>query len=139
MTTTKTGRVVYERKPHEMRIKDTIRMLERMSLRGPAWIQEQLFPCHALFVIAKNTYEPFWLDSITLGPDRDPLVTRLWNAVEPSLREVYQNQVREICNTIGEEIGIPLRVREFVLDVFFKHIWNVIWSLTNPLFRGHKS
>ena len=133
---TNTGRIVYHRKKHFFTIKRLVTIAEELTLRlKPEDYYREVYACHALFEVARNTYEPFWLD--TLRPTIEEETIRIyWQKVEPVLREAWRKETRNICDEIGKAFKIPQSVRNFVLKHMFDTIWNVIWKLTDPLFRG---
>ena len=137
--TTIKGRVVYRRKKHYFSIVRLTTIAEDLTKRlSPSDYISELFACHALFEVARTAYEPYWLDSLRPPAADQAGMAYFWEVIEPKLREAWREKTLEICRSIGENMGIPEWVINFVLENLFGIIWDVIWQLTEPLFRGRR-
>jgi len=133
---TNTGKVVYPRKKKEMRILDVVRMCERMSRKPHVWFDDQLFAINTLSEIVRTAFYPYWLRAIHIRASNPGAVEHAWNRIEQELRHQWSQQTTIIIRQLGERFYIPEWIMDFVLDNFYEHIWNTIWTLTDPLFGG---
>ena len=129
---TNSGRIVYNRDKHFFSIKRIVTIAEDLTKRlTPDEYRANVFACHALFEVARNAYEPWWLDSIQLS-----IPETFWREIEPELREAWKDQTEKVCYEVAEAAGVPDEWAEAVIDAIFEHVWDTIWRLTDPLFGG---
>lgn len=132
---TRKGRVVYNRKKHPFTLMRVSNILESLSnTMSRTEIERNPFITNALFEIVRTAFYPAWQKS------QNPVMKRtiaktLGEEVENALRDYYKAKVFELCHSIGEEVGVPSKIRDGVIDYLGDFIWDVVWKITDPIFK----
>jgi len=135
MKKTESGRVVYNRKKHELKLKDAVRMLERLSItQTTEELAENPYMCQAAFEIVRTAFYPTWQRAVYGNVTEEQRY--FYDVIEPQLRVQWKNQTQEFIREIGKDLEIPENVINFVLKYFYDIIWDTIWRITDPFFRG---
>jgi len=132
--TTRKGRVVFNRRRHFFTLRRCVDILASLSnTLSSSELAQNPYACNALYEITRTAYYPVWQRAVYSAPDTEEKT--LFAALEPELRAVFKQIVRETCDRVGEALGIPAYAREFVLNYLYDLIWNVIWTITDPFFE----
>lgn len=133
---TSTGRIVYKRKKHYFSLSRVVHILEKLSVTlTTKELKENPYMCNALFEIVRTAFYPVWQNALHKDM-QNTIAKQMGSEVEGVLRGLFQEQVFEVCHTIGEKMGVPDYVRDAVIDYFGQWIWDVIWKITDPFFKS---
>jgi len=132
--TTRTGRVVYRRKKHVFQVKDLSNIaIGIVNNRTQDELYSQAIAIQGLMGIIREGLWPYWLDSSGAPPPPigEAGTQSYWNEF---FMNVWKVKTQHIADEWGEEIGVPARIREWIIDWLFDYIWDAIWKLTDPWF-----
>lgn len=135
MKCTNTGRVVYTRKKHVFRVKDMTNIaIALINKRSQSELYSQSIAIQALFKVVRDGLWPYWLDASGAPPPppEGGDETRIY--WEEFFMNVWKTKTQHAIDNWGEEIGVPARIREWILDWLYDYIWDAIWALTDPWF-----
>lgn len=135
--TTLLGRVVYNRGPHKFSLKDVVRILESLSNTMTHMDKEKNpFIINALYEIVRTAFYPVWLRAQHPGivAEKDES-ERLIDGMENRLRQIWQQQTFGLCREIGDAMGIPVYIQDFVINYLGGLIWDAVWKLTDGIFQ----
>lgn len=131
-------KVVYTRKKHVFRVKDITNIaISLINNRRQDELYSQSIAIQTLFKVIRDGLWPYWLDA-SGAPRLDHISPQDENAIESFIRDVWKTKTQHIADEWAEELGVPARIREWVLDWLYEYIWDAIWALTDPWFAYQK-
>jgi hypothetical protein len=131
---TRSGRIVYNRRIHSWKMRDVNRIVEKIINEYDEDFKEsQVIPINYLYEIVRNGLYPYYLDATF---ETNVEADQLWALAEGEIRAAWREKTFEICDKIGDNVGIPEWVRRLVIDYLGGYIWDQIWILTGLFFHN---
>jgi len=118
------GRVVYKRKKNVWKIKNVINILIRMNNDYPKEdLKQQAIGINSLKQIVDLSFYPIYAKATKPVETIDKITgSFLSTTVEQQFKILAADAVRRIC----AEVGIPSSLVEFLLDILFEPIWQLM-------------
>jgi len=146
--TTEKGRVVYNRKKHEFRVRDVLNIMLKMSNRAlPWWIGQEL-QCLSVFQVAERSFYPTWLNHQygvqwkKLNSTQRIHQRMLLDEMNPrQLKEIIRDKTRKHCEDAVDAVqdkvdGFVEWAAKEIVFAFFDDIFNLIWDFWDPYFSA---
>lgn len=130
------GRVVYNRKKNPFKLRDVLRIaISLANTMTTEQKEDELWQINAIFEVVSNSFYPVWQRAANPPQPNTFETKQLFYEIETELRQAWYEKTFEICDRVGEEMGIPKAVREWVVSYMGNFIWDVIWKVTDPFFK----
>lgn len=145
---TQKGRVVYNRRKHEFRVRDVLNIMLKMSNQPLVWWAGQELQCNSVFQVAKTSFYPTFLNhNYKINWLRMNFTQRnhqrqiLEEMDEIQLKQWIRDRSRQHCqdaiNVVNERIlGTIEWISKEIVFSFFDNIYDLIWDFWDPYFSA---
>jgi len=147
---TRTGRVVYDRKPHVFKYRDVARILTKLSETEytDEFIAVHGFGINASYIILQKSGYAALRNYIlhnagvggaqqlgAYGVPENALVSAIYRAVDGLLKRLVQEAAQAAAKAIALKFGVPEELYDFIAGIIWDPLWDLIDSTLGQLIR----
>lgn len=145
---TEKGRIIYNRRKHEFRVRDVLNIILNMSNKPLEWWVGQELQCLAVYQVAKNSFYPTYLNHVfrlhwlKLTPNQRDHEAAVQNEIKihdlkAIIRTKTRTHVHDAINFVNTYIlgVVEVIISEFVFG-FFDDVFDLVWDYWDPYFSS---